>query len=187
MLNKLTSFLRSDSTNDIRDKLEKQNEFLKYLATCIRITVAAQKARITVSQVHEWKREDIMFRQRFEEVSLQAFDVLEDEAIRRAYSGVETPIIKSGEIVGYRTVYSDQLMIKILEARHPAYQEAKLRAMGEQLKPLLILPANGTELKELPAESERIEIPREQEIDSVEVIQEKAEETNLGIYQEPRE
>jgi hypothetical protein len=49
---------------------------------------------------------------------------LEDEALRRAYHGVEEPVFYEGVQCGSVTRYSDKLLMFLLKARHPAkYRE----------------------------------------------------------------
>jgi hypothetical protein len=49
---------------------------------------------------------------------------LEDEAVRRAYHGVEEPVFYKGVQCGTVTKYSDKLLIMLLKARNPAkYRE----------------------------------------------------------------
>jgi hypothetical protein len=49
---------------------------------------------------------------------------LENEAVRRAYHGVEKPVFYKGEVCGYTQDYSDTLLIFLLKARKPeVYRE----------------------------------------------------------------
>lgn len=47
--------------------------------------------------------------------------LLEDEAFRRAVTGVEKAIYRKGEVVGTEKVYSDTLLVRLLAARNPAF------------------------------------------------------------------
>jgi hypothetical protein len=55
------------------------------------------------------------------ETALEEFNHrLEMEAHRRAMEGWEEPIVnKEGEIVGHKQIYSDRLMVKLLESNNP--------------------------------------------------------------------
>jgi hypothetical protein len=44
---------------------------------------------------------------------------LEAEAMRRAVEGYKRPIYQKGELVGYETVYSDNMLLTLLRARAP--------------------------------------------------------------------
>lgn len=59
----------------------------------------------------------------FEDAMLAHADVLEAECIRRAFKGVEQDVWYQGEKVGTKIVYSDQLLLAALKARHPAYAD----------------------------------------------------------------
>lgn len=59
----------------------------------------------------------------FEDAMRGHADVLEAECIRRAFKGVEQDVWYQGEKVGTKIVYSDQLLLAALKARHPAYAD----------------------------------------------------------------
>lgn len=59
----------------------------------------------------------------FEDAMLGHADILEAECIRRAFKGVEQDVWYQGEKVGTKIVYSDQLLLAALKARHPAYAD----------------------------------------------------------------
>jgi hypothetical protein len=179
----MESFLRSNSSNDIRDKLQKQNDFLVALVQYVRITVAAQKSKVKISEVNEWKRDDLMFRQRFEQAEEAANDILEDEAIRRAFKGYTVPIYQAGKEVGTRRVYSDTLMVRILEARHKNYKKVDDTKDDEKMSQLLVLPTNGRELTQAEPEPNRLEMPIESPLDELETILLKAKEQGGGLFE----
>lgn len=176
-------WLRGDAKSDIRDKLQLQNEFLENLIKYVRVTVACRKTGITLGQVNSWKRDDLMFRKRFEEAQDVSYDILEDEAIRRAFKGYTVPIIGKTGIIGHRRVYSDQLMIRILQARHSAYKTEEEKRTSDGMSQLLILPSNGRELNNIPQEAERFEIERENELDPIDELVERAKESSEGIFE----
>ena len=50
----------------------------------------------------------------------EAADTLENEAYRRAVEGVDEPVFQMGGQVGTRRVYSDALLVRLLQARRPS-------------------------------------------------------------------
>lgn len=181
----LRKFLNSDNGNDIRDKLEKQNEFLLALIKYVRIGKAAKAAGVELTEVNGWRRDDLMFRQRFLEAQAICWEVLEDEAIRRGFKGVKVDIFnKNGDKTGETIKYSDNLLSLVLKARIPEYGKVDKPLGDDSVSQLLILPSNGTEMKELPADAQRFEIKREEELITVEDLVKRAKDDNDGIFEE---
>ena len=78
---------------------------------------AAQRAGIDRGTHYDWLK-DPEYKAQFEAAQLQAADMLEDEAIRRAYHGVEKPITVAGKREIIRE-YSDTLLIFLLKGARP--------------------------------------------------------------------
>jgi hypothetical protein len=73
---------------------------------------------------YDWLRKDREYRAQFEAATDQAAQALEDEAVRRAYEGVERPVYQMGKQVGVIREYSDTLLIFLLKGLRPAkYRE----------------------------------------------------------------
>ena len=64
-------------------------------------------------------KEDPEFKTAYEAAGEEAVQVLEDEAIRRAYEGVERPVSQGGKKVGVVQEYSDTLLIFLLKGARP--------------------------------------------------------------------
>ena len=73
--------------------------FLKAFATCGSITKAAKAAGVDRGQHYEWLKEREGYAADFAEAANQAAQVLEDEAVRRAYEGVFEPNVWQGSFV----------------------------------------------------------------------------------------
>jgi hypothetical protein len=82
--------------------------------------LAAQAAGVHQATVRHYINTDPEFAEQFE-TALEEFNhKLEMEAHRRAVEGVTEPIVnKDGEIVGEKIIYSDRLMVKLLESNNP--------------------------------------------------------------------
>lgn len=72
---------------------------------------------ITTSALRKWVEEDESFRLQFNEAMGAAVDSLEDEAIRRAYSGVEKKVFYKDEQIDTVKEYSDRLLTMLLKGK----------------------------------------------------------------------
>jgi hypothetical protein len=125
---------------------KKRDAFLLALASTGNVTVAAQMAEVTRTHVYEWRKTDGAFARAWDDAIDQAADLLEAEARRRAYEGVQRlkfdrgnvitipligadgkPVIQDGEPVMVPYIeheYSDTLLIFLLKGARPeTYRE----------------------------------------------------------------
>ena len=115
----------------------KQAAFLAAYVRTANITKAAKAAKIDRSLHYEWANDDERYAAAFGRAQAEAGELLDSEAIRRAYEGVLEPVIYQGEICfddrydektgitkrGKKIVirkYSDALMIHLLKGFMPA-------------------------------------------------------------------
>jgi hypothetical protein len=75
----------------------KKARFLKAYATVCQVTLAAEMAGIDRGTHYGWLKKDPGYRAQFEAANDQAAQTLEDEAVRRAYEGVERPVTVAGK------------------------------------------------------------------------------------------
>lgn len=106
-----------------RQSRHRKKRFLEHFAEYGNVSAAAQHAGIFRSTVYRWQEHDEQFAAAYREAEIQATEVLEAEARRRAVDGVtqETPIYFKGQAVDtiIKTEYSDTLLIFLLKARAP--------------------------------------------------------------------
>ena len=105
--------LRQETTSRARDR------FIKAYARCGNITTAAKAAGIARATVYVWQENEPEFVLAMRQADLQATEVLEKEAWRRAEQGVAEPVYQHGKQVGTIQRYSDQLLMFLLRARAP--------------------------------------------------------------------
>lgn len=106
----------------------KQRAFLLAYSRTMRITDACRAARIQPHTTYIWRQNCPVFRQAFKRAGRMAADFIEEEAIRRATSGVPRKKFFKGEpIIDPETgrqyveyVQSDYLMGRLLEACKPS-------------------------------------------------------------------
>jgi hypothetical protein len=99
-------------------KEENQAAFLAAFAKSGHFGNSALAAHIDRSHVYDW-RNDPAFEARFQIARKQSVTVLEDEAHRRAYTGVDEPVFYRGEECGTVRKYSDTLLIFLLKGNDP--------------------------------------------------------------------
>jgi hypothetical protein len=93
-----------------------QKAFLAALEETGSVTEAAKIGRWNA---YDAKRNDPQFAALWEQALDVAADVLEDEARRRAYEGVEEDVYHKGEKVGVVKKYSDTLLMFLLKGIRP--------------------------------------------------------------------
>ena len=68
---------------------------------------------------YRWREEDAEFAAEWERAKAIGLDALEDEALRRAFEGVEVPVLHKGQTVATVRNYSDTLAIFLLKGGKP--------------------------------------------------------------------
>lgn len=103
-----------------RVQLKKASEFLQVLReTGGNVSRACAVIELTRTRVYEWRAADPLFAQAWDEAVESGTDELEEEARRRAFSGVDEPVFYQGEECGAVRKYSDTLLIFLLKGRRP--------------------------------------------------------------------
>lgn len=97
----------------------KQAAFLEALAEGLTISGAAKQAGVPRRTVYNWRDADPDFAKAWIEAEDAGADRLEDEALRRAVSGLVEPVYYGGKEVGEVRKYSDTLLVFLLKARRP--------------------------------------------------------------------
>lgn len=124
--------------------------FLEEFARHGNISEAAREVGIDRTTVYLWKQRDAAFLEAFERAELDATEVLETEARRRAVEGWEEPVFGSlgqgagsGEIGTVRK-FSDTLLIFLLKGRAPEkYRDrASLEHTGKNGGPIVAAVGN---------------------------------------------
>lgn len=102
-------------------RLKKQ--FLERFAELGNVTAVCRELKLRRATVYEWQEKDERFLIGFHEAEIQATEILEAEARRRAVEGVrqEKGVYFRDELIAteVKTEYSDTLLIFLLKARAP--------------------------------------------------------------------
>ena len=84
------------------------------------VSRACERVRITRNTVYDKRDNDPVFAARLAEARERGVDTLEDEAVRRAFEGVEEPVgFFQGVSYEVRTNYSDALIQFLLKGNRP--------------------------------------------------------------------
>lgn len=78
-----------------------------------------EAADVHPTTVRTWKREDPAFAREFEAAYEFSIDLLEKEAIRRAFDGWEETVYQGGKAVGTVRKFSDVLLIFLMKGARP--------------------------------------------------------------------
>lgn len=99
---------------------EKKAAFCAALAaTGGNVTRACEAVDVCRMTAYRWRQEDPEFADEWDRARSIGIDALEDEALRRAFEGVDVPITYRGEVTGTMREYSDTLAIFLLKGAKP--------------------------------------------------------------------
>ena len=93
--------------------------FIEVLHETGNVTLAAQHAGHSRNQVHDVRQRSKRLAAQWDDALEEATDLLEAEARRRAFTGIDKPMFFKGEVVGSTKKYSDRLLMFLLEAYNP--------------------------------------------------------------------
>lgn len=102
--------------------------FLEVMAAGASVREACRAAVITPSAVYQHRNTDEDFRACWDRAVNRGTELLEQEAVRRAYHGTEKDVYYKGEVVGTAQEYSDSLLMFMLRARRPEVYRDKEHA-----------------------------------------------------------
>ena len=106
--------------------LEQQKQaFLNALSAGNSVRIAADAAGVAFDEPYKWRAADTTFAERWQRAEDAGTDLIEEEAYRRAVTGVEKPIYRGGEVVGHVADYSDSMLMFLLKSRRPERYGAK--------------------------------------------------------------
>lgn len=97
----------------------KKRAFLAAYSEVGNITQAAIVAGVSRQSHYDWLKEDADYPQAFRTAGEEAGERLEQEARRRAVTGIDKPIFQGGKQVGVVREYSDTLLIFLMKGNMP--------------------------------------------------------------------
>lgn len=96
--------------------------FLQRLAETGMVGQACKDVGLNRITAYARRRQDEEFRELWEQAHQDGMSVLEDEAKRRAYEGVVKGVYYKGDRVDEEVVYSDQLLMFLMQGRDTRYK-----------------------------------------------------------------
>ena len=100
-------------------RVSRKQAFLGAFVQCASVTRAAEAAGVCREMHYEWLETDAEYAAEFETTRDQAAQVLEDEAVRRAYQGTVKGIYYVGQLCGAQREYSDGMLQMLLKGMRP--------------------------------------------------------------------
>ena len=91
--------------------------------SCGDLHASCRRAGVSIDFVTNWIKDDREAAASIEEAQRVGYMGLESAAIQRGVHGVEKNVYYKGAVVGTETQYSDTLLVKLMEARIPAYNK----------------------------------------------------------------
>lgn len=95
-----------------------QIEYLKLLAKTGNVNTAGARLGITDKMLAKARKDD-SFRQAELQARAMMMGVIEDEMHKRAIEGEQEPIYYRDQLVGYKTVKSDKILLELARANDP--------------------------------------------------------------------
>lgn len=98
---------------------EKLSAFCTALAETCNVGRACKAVDIARQTAYRWREEMPAFADAWDKAMKVGLSSLEDEAHRRAFEGIDEPIVHQGVVMGTKKAYSDTLAIFLLKAHAP--------------------------------------------------------------------
>lgn len=116
--------------------VERQRAFLAALAETGSPTAAAEAVGMSVQSVHRLRKHPAAtgFRAAWDLALHAAAQMLGAVALERAIYGTATPIVHKGEVVGERRVYSNQLLLRLLNQAESRARDDRVYTQRAQFR-----------------------------------------------------
>ena len=109
-----------------------QTQFLDQIAAGQSVRASATAAGINPRLPYSWRKLDTAFAAAWSAAEEAGTDVIEEEAFRRAVTGVEKPVYRGGEVVGHVADYSDAMLMFLLKSRRPERYGTAAKGAGSK-------------------------------------------------------
>ena len=127
-----TKTIPSSQNTQLKKRMDnKKAKFLEHFGKLGIIGGAAKATGTSRRNVYFWLEKDPKFAEDFEHARSDVLEMLENEAIRRAYHGIDKPVFYKGDECGVIREYSDTLLIVLLKANAPHKYVERHQVSGE--------------------------------------------------------
>ncbi|MPZ68594.1 MAG: terminase [Actinobacteria bacterium] len=117
---------------------EQQDRYLSAMRKTGTLTSGCRAAQCSPTTVYQWREHDLAFSMAENEAKNAFADALEEEAVRRAWHGVDKPVYQGKELVGMIREYSDTLLIFSLKALRPEKYRDRFDVRTQQDAPVVV-------------------------------------------------
>ena len=93
--------------------------FLEALRQGLSVKAACEAANMGRRTAYDLRESDLDFKAAWDAAIEEGTDLLEDEARRRAFEGIDQPLVSAGKLVATARRYSDPLLVFLLKSRRP--------------------------------------------------------------------
>lgn len=136
----------------------------QYLQNPSSINKLCDSLRINRRTFYHWRKNDPDFDREFLEAQAMLVHFLEDEAYRRAVTGVQKPVFQGGVQVGVITEYSDTLLALLLKANAPGkYKDKPSNEINLAINDTKLIHVHSN----VPLAADEIDIVQEQLAESI--------------------
>ena len=109
--------------NRIKLTAKRKAKFIEYLSELGNVTDSARRVGISKVCLYQHKKDDPEFNEQWEAAADIGVENQIDECRRRAFEGIDEPIVHKGEITNHKKSYSDTLAMFLIKARRPEYRD----------------------------------------------------------------
>lgn len=109
-----------------------KSAFLDHIAAGHSVRAAAVAVGVKPSVPYGWREHYPAFAADWAAAEEAGTDIIEEEAFRRAVTGVEKPVYRGGEVVGHVADYSDAMLMFLLKSRRPERYGATTKGAGNK-------------------------------------------------------
>ncbi|MCG7851040.1 MAG: hypothetical protein MIO92_00805 [Methanosarcinaceae archaeon] len=96
-----------------------KKKFLKLLSETGHVSNSCLALNVSRNEMYRHRRNSPKFEEKWKQALSDAVELLEDEAWRRAYEGIDRAVWYKGTVVGTEKLYSDTLLMHRLNAERP--------------------------------------------------------------------
>ena len=108
----------------VRFDADLKHRFLTVFGLCGQLQRAAKETGISPSTVRAHLKDDLDFKEAYEEARNDFNEQIEREALRRAVFGWEEPVYQQGVLAGTVRKYDSRLLELVLKRTNPEYKES---------------------------------------------------------------
>lgn len=125
--------------NRTKRTLEKGEKFIETLRrTGGNVSRACKAEGVGRATAYEWRAADEGFAKKWDEAVEAGLEELEQEARRRAFTGLKQAIYYQGKVVGYEKEYSDALLMFLLKGGKPEKYRERFEHTGKDGGPIRV-------------------------------------------------